>query len=135
MRIFDLKTGEVERNIADGTAGAHSEAVASLAARGDNVLLASGGVDGIAKIYNVFSGKNIGAFDCRKSKKSDDDLEAGDDGVGLSASSTVESVLFTRAEQNILVTGSLEGVVAVWDLSTQVRPQKHLKPHPNLCPS
>ena len=36
------------------------------------------------------------------------------------SSSTVEALLFSPAEQNLLITGSLEGLINVWDLSSQV---------------
>ena len=36
------------------------------------------------------------------------------------SSSTVEALLFSPAEQNLLITGSLEGIINVWDLSSQV---------------
>ena len=51
--------------------------------------------------------------------------EGEEDGGGdgdVSSKATVEAVLFSEAaEQNLLVTGSLEGVVNVWDISSQVR--------------
>ena len=68
LRVFDLKTGEVERSVSDA-ASAHSGAVACVSARPDGAILATGGVDGLAKVLNVNTGKNIAAFDCRTSKE------------------------------------------------------------------
>ena len=36
------------------------------------------------------------------------------------SSSTVEALLFSPAEHNLVITGSLEGMLSVWDLSSQV---------------
>jgi WD40 repeat protein len=106
MRLFDLKSGEVLHSLTGSSA--HTSSVASLAVKDDNNLLASGGVDGTAKLFNTQSGKSIGTFACGMKQ---------DDGE---SKSTVESMVFTRSEQNFLVTGSLDGLVSVWDLSTQV---------------
>ena len=70
LRVFDLKTGEVERSVSDA-ASAHSGAIACVSVRpdGGGTILATGGVDGLAKVLNVNTGKNIAAFDCRSNKE------------------------------------------------------------------
>jgi hypothetical protein len=56
----------------------------------------------------IKTGKGIGAFLCgEKAEESE------------TSNSTVEAVLFSK--QDYLVTGTLEGNVTVWDMSTQVR--------------
>ncbi len=66
------------------------------------------------------------------SSSSENKPEGEEDGGGdgdVSSKATVEAVLFSEAaEQNLLVTGSLEGVVNVWDISSQVRAFFH-----NFC--
>ena len=119
MRVFDLRSGEVTHNISGHQA--HSSAVASLDAKRDNNLVASGGVDGAARIYSLQSSKGIAAFACGGSATEEQSSSAEEE-EEVSSRSTVETVLFGKSqEQNILVTGSLEGIVNVWDVSTQVR--------------
>ncbi len=50
-RVFDLKSGEVTHSV--GGKNSHSAAVASMDAKRDNNLLATGGVDGVARIYSL----------------------------------------------------------------------------------
>jgi len=115
LRIFDLKTGDVERSVSDASS-AHADAVSCISARSDGgAILATGGVDGLAKVLNVNTGKNIAAFDCRGSKEREQAEDSAED-----STSTVEALLFSPAEQNLLITGSLEGLISVWDLSSQV---------------
>lgn len=127
MRVFDLKTGSVLHNITGRSA--HVASVSSLAVRSDSNLIASGGVDGKSKLFHVQSGKTIGTFSCGgsgsgavKDAGSNDnpDVEGDPTEQGVDSNSTVESVIFTKPETNYLITGSLEGVLNVWDLSTQV---------------
>jgi WD40 repeat protein len=51
MRLFDLKTGNVLFNMTGNNA--HSGAVTSLDSQDGNVLVASGGVDGVTKVFNT----------------------------------------------------------------------------------
>ena len=110
MRLFDLKSGEVLHNLT-GSNNAHSMSVTTLDAREDNSLVASGGSDGMAKLHNVGSGKTLASFVCGGGAKEEEEEQKGQ---------SVEAVLFTKSEQNFLVTGSLDGVINVWDLATQV---------------
>ncbi len=65
-------------------------------------LLAVGSVDGIATLVNTQTGKVVATF------------KVGEE-------NSVESMVFVRSEQhNWLITGSLEGTVNIWDISTQV---------------
>ena len=109
MKLFDLKTGAMEKRFSDGSSS-HAHAVNCLAARQDNVIFASGGVDGVAKIHNAQTGKNLGAFDCRGPSQSDGAPNRADD-EDEESSSAVEAMLFTPPEDNFLVTGSLQGTV------------------------
>ncbi len=113
MRIFNLKSEEVLHNVT-GTNG-HEAAICALDARSDNNLIATGGQDGVAKIFNTQSGKSIASFQCSKkpsAQETEDDEEP--------ASRGVESVLFSQPAQNQLVTGTLDGTLNVWDISSQV---------------
>ncbi len=119
IRVFDLRSAEVTHNVS-GQNG-HSAAVASLDVKRDNNLIASGGVDGVAKLYSLQSSKVVGCFQCgAESGEGSKGEEDGDDDQ-VSSKATVESVLFGSAkDQSVLVTGSLEGIVNIWDMSTQV---------------
>ncbi len=126
MAIFGhLKFGSHILQVTHNISGqhAHSAAVASLDVKRDNNLVASGGVDGVARLFNLQASKGIGAFVCGGGRGAERIAEGngdgGEDEEEVSSKSTVESVLFS--EQNVLVTGSLEGVVNVWDISTQVK--------------
>ena len=128
MRVFDLKTSSVLHNVTGRSA--HVAPVSSLAVRSDSNLIASGGVDGKSKLFHVQSGKTIGTFTCISGKSSGasaastsaetPDVEGDPTEQGVDSNSTVEAVIFTKPETNYLITGSLEGVLNIWDLSTQV---------------
>ena len=79
-------------------------------ARSDNTLIALGNVDGEVKIFNIQSGKVVAHFQNAKrhNEENDDFNEA------------IESVLFSTPEGNQVITGNLEGMLSVWDLSSQV---------------
>ena len=69
LRIFDLRTGDVERSVSDAAA-THTGPVACLAARAEGgAILATGGTDGLTKVLNINTGKNIAAFDCRTNQQ------------------------------------------------------------------
>ena len=118
----------MQHNIKDGSGG-HSSPVVSLACGGN--LLASGSVDGVAKLFNVQAGKTVGTFACGGPKKA----RAADGADGAAAAmneeeeevgkSAVESIVFPKGEQNIFITGCLDGVVNVWDVPTQVGTRIH----------
>lgn len=116
--MFDLKSGETTHNFDR----AHSATVTSIAA--DSNLVGTGGADGLAKLYNLQSSKVVGTFVCGETK-SEGEEEEGD------RAAAVESLLFSRggandrSGQNLLVTGTLNGAVNIWDISTQVCYIKH----------
>eukprot|EP00095_Tigriopus_kingsejongensis_P003273 maker-scaffold675_size187964-snap-gene-0.28 protein:Tk03273 transcript:maker-scaffold675_size187964-snap-gene-0.28-mRNA-1 annotation:"hypothetical protein DAPPUDRAFT_187565" len=112
LRLFDLKSGEVLHNLSGNTG--HVASVTSIAVRDDNNLIGSGGVDGTAKLFNIQSGKNIGTFKCGSK---DEDSEEVD------SKSTVEATLFSKPEMNLLITGTLEGTINIWDLASHVSRQ------------
>jgi len=124
MRVFDLKTGDVLHNLTDGSTSHSPSPVTALDARSDNNLIASGGADGVAKIFNVQSGKNIGIFVHGKPSSNQQQMasSSNDDVIPEIEhnKSTVEALLFSPAEQNMLITGTLEGNISVWDISSQV---------------
>lgn len=122
LRLFDLKTGDVTHSLTDSATSHSPSPVTALAVR-DN-LLATGGADGLAKIFNVQSGKNIGTFVHGKRDASGGAGEAGQSSEsesGVRGESTVEALLFSSTEQNLLLTGTLEGNVTVWDVSSHVK--------------
>lgn len=109
MRVFDLKSGEVSRHLTGNSA--HSGPITSLVSK-DNTIFASGGVDGVAKLFSTQSGKTVANFDCGSTIEN----EEGD----ITSNTAVEAMVFSQNEQNLLVTGTLDGVIHVWDISLQV---------------
>jgi WD40 repeat protein len=79
-------------------------------------LIASGGQDGLAKVFNTQSGKSIVSLKCCRRGET----ESSDDNPEETNTSGIESVLFSSPEINQLLTGTLDGTLTVWDLSTQV---------------
>lgn len=116
MRLFDLKSGDVLRNVSDPSASHSPSAITALDVRSDNNLVASGGSDGMAKLFNIQSGKNVASFAHGKAASASSS-DADPDEVGKS---TVEAVLLSPPDQNILITGTLEGTVSIWDIASQV---------------
>lgn len=111
IRVFDLKTEEVTHNV---SVFESKSSIVAIDTRSDNTLIALGSVEGEVKIFNVLSGKIVGHF--QNAKRSNNDEEQQEE----SYSEAVESVLFSTPEGNQLVTGSLNGLLSVWDLSSQV---------------
>ena len=65
-------------------------------------------------MYNTQTSKPIGNLVCAalnsgKTEESD-----------MPNTTTVEAVLFSNADQNTIITGTLSGIVTIWDVSTQV---------------
>jgi len=118
VRIFDLKSGDVAHALTDATTSHSPSPVTAMTAR-DN-LLATGGSDGLVKIFNVQSGKNIGTFVHGHSRNAEPAGAAGGSGENVDKS-TVESLLFSQSEQGLLVAGTLDGYVTVWDVSSHVK--------------
>merc|ERR1719319_1455796 len=79
--------------------GLHQDAAVNLTLATSNLLL-SGSSDGTVGLWNCANGKNVGVLVC-----------------GERENQGVECV---RVEESSVVTGNLAGVVACWDLSTQV---------------
>lgn len=125
MRLFDLKTGEVLHNFTGNSA--HEGAITSVSVRHDSVVLATGGVDGVAKISST-AGKSLSTFVCAtgpspaaaSSSSEKPSTEDENDEVESSTKTAVEAILFSPADGNQLITGTLEGVVTIWDVSTRV---------------
>ena len=81
LRIFDLRTGDVERSVSDAAA-THTGPVACLAARSEGgAILATGGVDGLTKVLNINTGKNIAAFGCRTNQQREQAEDRFDQGL------------------------------------------------------
>ena len=122
IKIFDLKSGEVLSNFThydkipnapDTETSTLSMPVSTLDVSGGHVL-ASGGVNGVVKMYNTQTGKAIGTLVCSASNSKE--VEEN----GMPKTTTVEAVLFSNVDQNIVVTGTLDGIVTIWDVSSQV---------------
>ena len=113
IRVFDLKSEEVlhSASIFDSKAS-----IVSLDVRSDNTLVALGNVDGEVKIFNVQSGKVVAHFQ-NSAKKSKIDEDYNQEEANNEA---IESVLFSTPEGNQVITGNLDGMLSVWDLSSQV---------------
>ena len=107
-----MKTEEVTHNV---TVFESKSSIVAIDTRSDNTLIALGSVEGEVKIFNVISGKIVGQFQNAKRSSSNNDEEQEED-----YGEAIESVLFSNPEGNQLVTGSLNGLLSVWDLSSQV---------------
>ena len=123
IKLFDLKTGEVLNNFAhydksnssDDSETSIGMPIASLNVRSDGggQILASGGVNGVTKIFNTSTGKTIGNLLCGGSNTQDSDSDTP-------STTTVEDILFSSCDHNVLITGTLNGKVTIWDVSTHV---------------
>ena len=87
----------------------HASSITSIDVHRDNHLLVTGSLDGTAKLFHLGTGKNIGTFGVPNQTSDNDSVPE----------SAVESVLFSPENQTF-VTGSLNGDVTVWDISSQV---------------
>ena len=122
IKLFDLKTGEVLNNFVHYDKSNNSDEndtlgtpITSLDVRSDGggQILASGGVNGVTKLFNTSTGKTIGNLLCGSSNSQDADSDK-------SIKTTVEAILFSNGDHNLVVTGTLSGKVTIWDVSTQV---------------
>ena len=125
IKLFDLKTGDVlntythydkTNETSDNEEPQLGLPIASLDVRseGGGQILVSGGVNGIAKVYNTQTGKAIASLACplvgsREAHSSN-----------TPKTTTVEAVLFSKLDQNLIITGTLDGIVTTWDVSTHV---------------
>jgi len=104
LRLFDLRSGETLHSLAGG----HRDGVNCLAAAAGRELAVSGGRDGVAVLWNLASGKQVGTLLCGAGQ------EEG-------SASGVEALLVPGDKAaNLAITGTLDGVVAAWDLATQI---------------
>src|SRR5271157_1963878 len=86
----------------------HGEAVQSVAFSADGKSLASGSLDKTAKVWDVATGQERATFRGR----AEADVAANNRRLGM------DSVAFTP-DNKILVAGSLDGTVRVWDVATK----------------
>lgn len=106
LRLFDLKTGSALHTISGGLG--HKDIVNCLDSHDNNTLVMSGSMDGTASLWNTTSGKSVGTFVCGAKQEEN-------------SSSSVESAVFSQERNgSMAVTGTLDGVVTVWDVATQV---------------
>lgn len=106
VRIFDLKSGSALHTINKGLA--HLDSVNEVACHPNNTIMATASMDGTTKLWNSTTGKCVGT------------LLSGDRPEENSANS-VECCVFPQDKSsNFLITGSLDGVVSVWDTPTQI---------------
>jgi hypothetical protein len=74
------------------------------------------------------AGKSLSTFVCatgpspaaESSSSEKPSTEDDNDEVESSTKTAVEAILFSPADGNQLITGTLEGVVTIWDVSTRV---------------
>lgn len=104
LRLWDLKGGTVQQTVSGH--GSHKSTVVCLDCHPDNSLIMSGSTDVTANIVNSSSGKIIGSFDCRSSGTDTEE-------------DSVEAVGFSHV-QNHAATGTVSGVLSIWDINTQI---------------
>ncbi|CAG2102511.1 unnamed protein product [Medioppia subpectinata] len=108
VRVWDLKNVSVIHTINDFSA--HKGTVTALDCTADSSLIASGSLDSTAKLVNSQTGKVVATFQC--SNGSADTEDEGND--------SVESVGL-NSTLSVLATGTVEGSVDIWDMSTQIK--------------
>ncbi|XP_054166410.1 angio-associated migratory cell protein-like [Oppia nitens] len=114
VRIWDLKNVNVIHAISDLTA--HTATITSLDCMPDNILIASASVDSTAKLINSQTGKVVATFQCGADVAPVAD--AAEDTEEL-----VDSVECVRLNSSlsVLATGTVEGSIDIWDISTQIK--------------
>lgn len=103
LKLWDLRQGLHSFHLSDGTS--HTGSITCVDAHQDNVLVATGSEDSFVKIVNANSGKVLST------------LSAGFETNDCDSPPSIEAVGFSSL-QPILATGSLSGVLGVWDLSS-----------------
>ena len=104
LRLFDLKTGSAVHTMTGGLA--HMDSVNSMDSNNNIVMSAS--MDGTAMLWNPSTGKNVGVLLCGEKQEQN-------------SASSVETAIFSLdAGGSLAITGSLNGMVTVWDVPTQV---------------
>lgn len=103
LRIWELQTGQV-RTLGRGDAGIYSVSYSP-----DGKIIASGNVDGVVRIWNVRSGSSriLGSFGNR--------TYVDKDGRQWTTSGSLEAVLAFSHTAQILVFGSNDKVVRLWN--------------------
>merc|ERR1719330_1938180 len=106
LRLFDLKAGNALHTISGGLG--HKDIVNCLDSHDNNNLVLSGSMDGTAGLWNTQSGKNVGTLMCGAKQEEN-------------SASSVESAVFSQERNgSMAVTGTLDGILSVWDVATQV---------------
>ncbi|KAF0296848.1 Angio-associated migratory cell protein [Amphibalanus amphitrite] len=112
-RLWQLRSGQPVQQFSG--AAAHSSPVTCAAAHRDNVLLATGAMDGWVRLYSATSGKLLttlaAAPDAGASTDADDDEEGGPQ--------CVEAAAFAPTETPLLATATVGGVLTLWDAVAQ----------------
>lgn len=108
IRIWDLTESKPLHTIKHPSA--HKDAVISLDVSKDDSLIASGSLDSTAKLISTQSGKVVANLACGISE----------DDKTVDTSNSVESLGFNNI-YSVLATGSLNGHLEFWDISTQMK--------------
>jgi len=104
VKLWDLRGGEVVHHMQRG----HRDTVTNVLGHGGREVVFSASMDSTVNIWNLNSGKSVGLLMC------------GEAQVENSPNSVECLVVGQGRGDNTAVTGTLGGVVSVWDLSTQV---------------
>eukprot|EP00794_Sanderia_malayensis_P017476 gene17476-19223_t len=120
LLLWDLKSASPSFTLKSRQDG-HSDTVTCVASSANSALLLSGSNDSTIKLMNTSNGKVITTFQASFHEKGDDHDES-------QQSTSIECVAFSNDMMYIL-SGSLSGVLAVWDISAQRL--RHKCKHPN----
>lgn len=105
LRQFDLKSGETQMNM---VSSCHIDSVNCVAAHPGREVVVSGGMDGMGIMWNTTNGKQLGLLMCGDKQEEN-------------SPHSVECLQIPKDKSsNVVVTGTLGGIVAVWDLSSQI---------------
>ncbi|XP_040565339.1 angio-associated migratory cell protein [Lepeophtheirus salmonis] len=118
IKIFDLKTGDVQFNSNADNSSAAKQTSAVTCIDSNSGYIGYGSVNGIAKIVAILSGKVVGMFSHANSQAPDNQMDGDEEAVNNS----IECISFSKDKvgAQYLYTASLSGEINVWDLSTQV---------------
>jgi len=101
VRLWDLRGGEVQHLMGGG----HKDTITTVVGHGGREVVLSGSMDSTVNIWNCNSGKSVGMLMCGEAQVEN-------------SPSSVECLVVGK--DYTAVTGTLSGVVAVWDLASQV---------------